>query len=67
MINLAVITENNVDVAFKNCGPFSTCKIEINDVFIDKANHVYIEIPMYKLIEYSYNCLDRSGTLWQLE
>ena len=31
---------NDTDVAFKNCPPFSTCKTEINDVFIDEANHI---------------------------
>ena len=24
----------------KNCAPFSTCKTEIKDVFIDEANHI---------------------------
>ena len=28
---------------------------EINDVFIDEANHIYIAMPMYNLIEYSDN------------
>ena len=31
---------NDMDVAFKNCLPLSTCKTEINDVFIDEANHI---------------------------
>ena len=33
-------------------------KAEINDAFIDKANHVYIAMPMYNPIEYSDNYLD---------
>ena len=41
------------DVAFKNCAPFFTCKTEINDVFIDEANHIYIAMPMCNLIGYS--------------
>ena len=24
----------------KNCAPFSTCKTQIYDVFIDEANHI---------------------------
>ena len=24
----------------KNCAPFSTCKTEFSDVFIDEANHI---------------------------
>ena len=54
---------NNKDVAFTNCAPFSTCNAEINDVFIDEANHVYIAMPMYNLIEYSDNYSDTSGML----
>ena len=50
--NITVNAASNTDVAFKNCAPFSTCKIVINDVFVDKAGHVYIEMPMYNTIEY---------------
>ena len=41
-----VAPNNNKDVAFKNCAPFSTCKTVINDVFVDEANHIYIAMPM---------------------
>ena len=41
------------------------CKREINDLFIDEANHIYIAIPMYKLIECSDNYLNKSGSLLQ--
>ena len=34
-------------VTFRNYAPFSACKTEINDVFIDEANHIYIaEMPL---------------------
>ena len=56
---------NNTDLAFKNGAPFSTCKTKINDTFIDKANHTYIAMHMYNLIEYSNNYSDTSGSLWQ--
>ena len=49
-----VTADNNTDVAFKNCAPFSTCKTDIN-VFIDGANHIYITMPMYNLIVYYDN------------
>ena len=42
---------------------FYTCQTEINDVFIDEANHIYIAMPVYNLIEYSDNYLDASGNL----
>ena len=65
--NITVTASNNTDVAFKNYAPFSTCKTEINNVFIDEANHIYIAVPMYNLIEYSDNYSDTSGSLWQFK
>ena len=58
---------NNTNVAFKNCAPLSICKTKINDVFIDEANHIYIAILVYTLIEYSDNYSDTSGSLWQFK
>ena len=46
--------------------PFSTCTPKIN-VFVDEANHIYIAMPMYNLIEYSDNYSDTSGRLWQFK
>ena len=60
-------SDNERDVAFKNCAPFLTCKTEINDVFIDEANHIYIAMPMYNLIEYSDNYSITSGSLRQFK
>ena len=36
-------------------------------VFIDEANHIYIAMSMYNLIEYSDNYSDTLGCLWQLK
>ena len=36
---------------------------QINDVFIDETNHIYIAMLMYNLIEYSDNYSDTSGSL----
>ena len=47
--NVTVAANNDTDVAFKNCAPFSTCTTKINDIFVDKANHIYIAMPMYNL------------------
>ena len=44
---ITVNANKNTDVAFKNCASFSTCTTKINDVFVDKANHIYIAMPMY--------------------
>ena len=59
--NLTVTANNNTDVVFKICAPFSTCKTEINDIFIDEANHIYI--ARYNWIEY----WDNYWRLWQLK
>ena len=45
----------------------STCKTEINDVFIEEVNHIYIAMAMYNLIEYSDNYSNISGSLWQFK
>ena len=47
--------------------PFSACKRLINDVFVDKADHIYIAMPMYNLIEYSDNYSDTPGSLRQFK
>ena len=49
--NITVAANNDTDVAFKNCAPFSTCTTKINDVFVDEAIHIYVAMPMYNLIE----------------
>ena len=40
---------------------------KIDDVFVDEANHIYIAMPMYNLIEYSNNYSDTSECLWQFK
>ena len=62
------ITVNNADdttkVVFKICSSFRKRRIEINETFIDEAEHINIAMPMYNLIEYSDNYSDTSGSLW---
>ena len=65
--DIAVTANDNTDVAFKNCAPFSTCTKKINDVFIDEGNLIYITMPMYNFIEYSGNYSDTSGSLWEFK
>ena len=38
---------------------------ELNDIFIDEANHIYTAMPMYNLTEYTDNDSDTPGSLWQ--
>ena len=65
--NITVSANNDTDVAFKNCAPFSTCTTKIDDSFVDESNHIYIAMPMYNLIEHSDNYSDTSGSLWQFK
>ena len=65
--DITVNVNDDTHVPFKNCVPFSTCKTEINDVFFDEAKHIYSEMPMYNLIEYSDNYSNASGSLWQFK
>ena len=65
--NITIAASNDTDVAFQNDAPFSTCKTVINDAFVDEANHIYIAMPMYNLMEYSDDYSDTSGSLWQLK
>ena len=63
--NINVTGDENTKVAFKNCAPFKKCRAEINETFVDDAEHINIAMPMHNLIEYSDNYSDTSGTLWQ--
>ena len=56
-----------LQVGFKNCTPFKKCRTEINETFVDDAEHINIAMPMYNLIEYSNNYSDTSGSLWQFK
>ena len=58
---------NNVNkkVIFKNCAPFTKYISKINNTQIDDAEYIDIVIPMYNLIEHSYNYTKTFGSLWQ--
>ena len=56
---------NDTRLALKNCGPFTKCKLEINDEHVNTAENLDIVMPMYNLIEYSDNYQDSSATLYQ--
>ena len=43
------------------------CRTEINDTFIDEAEHINFAMPMYNLIEYNDNYSDTSGSLWRFQ
>ena len=52
--NIAVVgADDNTKVSFKNCSPFRKCRTEINETFIDEAEHINIAMQQYNFIEYS--------------
>ena len=57
----------NSVVAFKNCAPFHTCDVTINDEHVEKAEDLDIVMPMYNLLEYSDNYQDSTGSLYQFK
>ena len=66
--NIVVVGgDDNTKVAFKHCASFRKCRTEVNETFIDGAEHINITMPMYNLIEYSDNYSDTSGSLWQFK
>ena len=57
----------NSVVAFKNCAPFRTCDVTINDEHVEKAEDLDIAMPMYNLLEYSDNYQDSTGSIYQFK
>ena len=57
--------ERGKGVTFKNSAPFTKCISRINNTDIDNSRDIDIVMPMYNLIEYSYNYSKPSGSLWQ--
>ena len=57
----------NSIVAFKNCAPFRTCDVTINDEHVEKAEDLDIVMPMYNLLEYSDNYQNSAGRLYQFK
>ena len=63
----AAVNNTNKKVVFKNCVPFTSCIIEINNKQVDYAEDIDILMPMYNLIEYSNAYSKTSGSLWQYQ
>ena len=54
----------NSTVALKNCAPFRTCNVNINDEYVEQAQDLDIVMPMYSLSESSDNYQDSTGSLY---
>ena len=51
-------------LSLKSCPPFEDCR---TDTFVDYADFINITMPIYNLLEYSYNYSDTSGSLWMFK
>ena len=47
--NITLAADNDIDVAFKNCAPFSTRITKIDEAFVDEANHIYITMLIIQI------------------
>ena len=56
---------NNIEMVFKYCAPFTDCISEINNTQIENAKDIDVVMPMHNLREYSHNYSKTSGSLWQ--
>ena len=56
--------KRNKAVAFKNNGSFTNCISKINGEKIDKAEDLYVVMPMYSLLKYSKNYRKTTRSLW---
>ena len=66
-ITVAALAEgrgnNDIQVVFKNCAPFTNCISEMNSTQIDNAKDIDVVMLMHNLIEYGDNCSKASGSL----
>ena len=55
---------NAIQVAFKNCAPFTKLVTKIDVTTIDDAEDLDLVMVMYNLIECTSNCSETAGSLW---
>ena len=66
--DIAVVKGNqNTPTIFKNCASFARCVTDINDEHVETAENLDIIMSMCNLFEYSDNCANSSGSLWQFK
>ena len=60
-----VANNANKRVIFKNCVPFTSCIRRIYNTWVDYAQYIDVDMPVYNSIEYSDNYSKTSGIVWQ--
>ena len=61
--DFTVIISPQTQVAFKNCAPFTSWIIQIDETIIDDAESLDMVMPMYNLVECSSNYSETTGSL----
>ena len=64
MRNTAAGNNENKEVTFKNCAPFTDCISEINNIGEDNIKDIDVLALVNSLIEYDDNYSNTSGKLW---
>ena len=54
---------SNKKVTLKNCAPFTNCISQINNTQVDDTHDINVVMPIYNLLEYSYNYSKTSRSL----
>ena len=62
--DITVTAAPEIQVAFKNCAPFTKCITKTDETTIEDAEDLDLVIPMYNLIEYSSYYSETTGSLW---
>ena len=62
--NIIVRAAPAIQVAFKNCAPFTKCFAEIGGKTIDDVEELDLVIPLYNLLEYGSNYSKTTRSLW---
>ena len=60
-----LLYERNKGAKFKYCAPFTECVSNTNNTEIDNSRDIDVVMPIYKLIQYSDNYSNISGSLCQ--
>ena len=59
----AAQNNRNKKVTLKNCAPFTNCISQINNTQVDDTHDINVVMPIYNLLEYSYNYSKTSRSL----
>ena len=57
----ADIGNNNIQVVFKNCAPFTDCISETNNTQIDNVKDIDVVMSLHNLMQYNDNYSKTSG------